>query len=68
MNEIQISSPNDILSNLKKAEKEKEKKNQDKFSFETDFLNKKNVQHITLVLPLYPKNVTNVVIAYVKKL
>lgn len=41
MNEIQISSPNDILSNLKKAEKEKEKKNQDKFSFETDFLNKK---------------------------
>ena len=40
-NEIQLSNANEILNNLKKADKEKEKKNQEKFSFEIDFLNKK---------------------------
>ena len=41
MNEIQTSNANEILNNLKKAEKEKEKKKQEIFRFETDFLNKK---------------------------
>ena len=41
MNEIQTSNANEILNDLKKADKEKEKKKQEKFSFETDFLNKK---------------------------
>ena len=40
-NEIQTSNANEILNNLKRADKEKEKKNKEVFSFETDFLNKK---------------------------
>ena len=40
-NEIQASNAMEMLNNLKKADKEKEKKNQERFIFETDFLNKK---------------------------
>ena len=38
---IENQTSNEILNNLKKADKEKEKKKQEIFSFETDFLNKK---------------------------
>ena len=40
-NEMQKSSPNEQLDNLKKTEKKKEKKILETFEFENDFLNKK---------------------------